>query len=86
MFHHEQDFTSFPLTGFPPAGQEIAFVLAELGMHVYTINVENQTTRDPLLIIDPSIRRTWKRRQPAYPVERFFDEYFLPEIRKRYGA
>jgi len=30
-------------------------------------------------------RRDWNW-QPAYDVDRFFDEYFLPEIRKRYKA
>ncbi len=34
---------------------------------------------------DSAARRDWGW-QPAYPVERFFDEYFLPEIRKRYKA
>ena len=33
---------------------------------------------------DRAARRDWDW-QPAYDVDRFFDEYFLPEIRKRYS-
>ena len=35
--------------------------------------------------VDDSLARTEWNWKPDYDVDRFFDDYFLPEIRKRYG-
>jgi threonine 3-dehydrogenase len=35
--------------------------------------------------VDDSLARTEWDWKPDYDVDRFFDDYFLPEIRKRYG-
>lgn len=35
--------------------------------------------------VDDSLARTEWNWKPDYDVDKFFDEYFLPEIRKRYG-
>jgi nucleoside-diphosphate-sugar epimerase len=35
--------------------------------------------------VDDSLARADWNWKPDYDVDRFFDDYFLPEIRKRYG-
>jgi threonine 3-dehydrogenase len=35
--------------------------------------------------VDDTLARTEWNWKPDYNVDKFFDEYFLPEIRKRYG-
>ena len=35
--------------------------------------------------VDDSLARTEWNWKPAYDADKFFDDYFLPEIRKRYG-
>jgi len=35
--------------------------------------------------VDDALARSEWKWKPEYDVDKFFDDYFLPEIRKRYG-
>lgn len=69
-----EDFRKRALKAFPNA------------MVTYEPNPRRQGIVDswPEDVDDSRARKDWKWK-PDYDVDRFFEEYFLPEIRKRYG-
>jgi threonine 3-dehydrogenase len=69
-----EDFRQRALKAFP--GSKITF----------EVNPRRQGIVDswPQDVDDARARKDWGWK-PSYDVDRFFDDYFLPEIRKRYG-